>query len=492
MTESPWMTAAADFVPDPGLWIGGELRDLASGGVLPLVTPRDGSLLASVPSAGDADVDDAVAVALQTFNSGSWSRMGPTERGQVLQRWADLIAERSEELALVISLEMGKPVTAALEVEARAAENAIRWYGELSDKLMDEAPRGRVDALALVTREPVGCVAAIVPWNMPMTLLSWKLGAALVAGNSMVVKPAEQTPLSAVLLARWAEEAGLPTGVLNVVTGEGAVAGRRLALHPDVACLTFTGSPRVGKQLLTYAAESNAKPIWLELGGKTPFVVLADADLDAASDALAWGITFNTGQLCSAASRAIVAREVAEELVESVTVKLAKRVVGDPLDPATEIGPLASSQHRDNVLAHVRRGLGSGARLALGSAEKDPRDGCYFEPAVFTGVDPANPLAQEEIFGPVLSVLTAESLDDAVRLANDSAYGLGSSVWTSDVSSAHQVSRRIDAGTVWVNCFEEADMSVPFGGRKLSGHGADKSAHAIDKFTHLKTTWIAL
>ncbi|MEU0265135.1 aldehyde dehydrogenase family protein [Nocardioides sp. NPDC006303] len=492
MTESPWMTAAADFVPEPGLWIGGELRDHASAGVLPLLTPRDGSTLASVPSAGDAEVDDAVAVAVQTFTSGIWSRMGPTERGQVLQRWADLIAERSEELALVISLEMGKPVTAALEVEARAAEKTIRWYGELSDKLMDEAPRGRVDALALVTREPVGCVAAILPWNMPVTLLSWKLGAALVAGNSMVVKPAEQTPLSAVLLARWAEEAGLPTGVLNVVTGEGAVAGRRLALHRDVACLTFTGSPRVGKQLLAYAAESNAKPVWLELGGKTPFMVLADADLDAASDALAWGITFNTGQLCSAASRAIVAQEVAEEFVESVTAKLAKRVVGDPLDPATEIGPLASSQHRDNVLAHVRRGMESGARLALGSAEKDPRDGWYVEPAVFTGVDASNLLAQEEIFGPVLSVLTAESLDDAVRLANDSAYGLGSSVWTSDISSAHQVSRRIDAGTVWVNCFEEGDMSVPFGGRKLSGHGADKSAHAIDKFTHLKTTWIAL
>jgi len=488
--ESPWVSRARTLRPEGGLWIDGELREGV--GTLAIVSPRDGSLLADVPAAGETEVDTAVAVARHVFDSGVWSRAGATDRGRVLQRWADIIAERREELALLISLEMGKPITASLEIEARAAENTLRWYGELSDKLMDQSPRDRPDALALVTREPVGCVGAIVPWNMPITLLSWKLGAALVAGNSMVVKPAEQTPLSAVLMARWGEEAGLPPGVLNIVPGEGAVAGAALARHDDVATLTFTGSPRVGRSLLTYAAESNAKPVWLELGGKTPFLVLADADLDAATDALAWGITFNTGQLCSAASRAVVAREVADDFVSLARAKLVDRVVGDPLDLSTDIGPLASAQHRDKVLAHVARGVESGATLALGSAELDQRPGWYVEPVVFTDVRPGSALAQEEIFGPVLSVLAADDTDHAVRLANDSSYGLGSSVWTRDLSAALRVSRTIEAGTVWVNCFEEGDLSVPFGGRKLSGHGADKSAHAIDKFTHLKTTWIQL
>lgn len=490
--NSTWVDQANGLRLPFEMWVDNAPVTSGAGGEKELIGPRDGALLGQLPLASADEVDAAVRSARRAFEGGRWSRRQPRDRGRVLQRWADIVEANGDELALLISLEMGKPVTAAREVEVAAAVNALRWYGELADKLMDESPRGRPDSLAVVSREPVGVVGAITPWNMPITLLTWKLAPALAAGNSVVVKPAALSPLSAVALARWGAEAGLPAGVLQVVQGSGPVAGAALALHEEVAALTFTGSPEVGKQLQRYAADSNAKPVWLELGGKTPFIVLEDADLDAATDMLAWGITFNSGQLCTAAARAIVAAPVHDEVVTAVLRKIDARAVGDPLDPSTLMGPLVSRSHRDDVLGHIKRGVEQGASLVRGDVVAPSGPGCFLEPAVFTGVSADSDLAQQEIFGPVLSVLRADDVEHAVALANDSSFGLGASLWTRDLSTAHRVSRRIEAGSVWVNCFEEGDMSVPFGGRRLSGHGADKSAHALDKFTHLKTTWIQL
>ncbi len=477
-------------VPE-AMWIDGAW-DQASGRTLPLISPRDGSVVANVTSADAADVDRAVRSARRVFERGTWSRLEPRQRGEVLIRWAELMDEHRDELALLLALEMGKPVTVAWNIELRTAINTVRWYGELVDKLYDESPRGRNGAVALVTREPLGVVGAITPWNFPMTLAMFKIPAALAAGNSVVVKPATQTPLSLLRVAELSAEAGLPAGVLQVVTGSGSTVGSAIALHNDVAALTFTGSTEIGKKLLTYAGESNAKPVSLELGGKSPNIVFPDApDLDEAAAMAAWAISFNSGQMCTAASRLVVHEEIRDDFVARVIKHLDAHVIGDPLDPATTMGPLAYAGHRDDVVDEIRKGIADGATLVAGSDEKR-EDGLYVAPAVFTDVDPDSRLAQHEIFGPVLSVLTFATEEEAIAIANNSDYGLGSAIWTSDLSRAHRLSRQIDAGMVWVNCYEEGDTSVPFGGHKLSGHGADRSVHGLEKYTSLKTTWIDL
>jgi gamma-glutamyl-gamma-aminobutyraldehyde dehydrogenase len=473
------------------MWIDGAW-DHASECKQELVSPRDGSVIAQVPSADVADVDRAVNGARQVFERGPWSRLEPRERAGVLLRWADLLDQHRDELALLLTLEMGKPVTVAWNVELRTAINTIRWYGELADKLYDESPRGRHGALALVTREPLGVVGAITPWNFPMTLSMFKIPAALAAGNSVVVKPATQTPLSLLRAAELSAEAGLPPGVLQVVTGSGSTVGSALARHDGIATLTFTGSTEVGKKLLTYAGESNAKPVWLELGGKSPNIVFPDApDLDKAAQTAAWAISFNSGQMCTAGSRLLVHEDIRDDFVARVVKHLEAHVIGDPLDPATTMGPLAYASHRDDVVDEIRKGIAEGATLVMGSDEKR-EDGLYVEPAVFTGVHQDSRLAQHEIFGPVLSVLTFSSEAEAIAIANNSDYGLGSAIWTGDLGRAHRLSRQIHAGLVWVNCYEEGDSSVPFGGQKLSGHGADRSVDGLEKYTTLKTTWIEL
>ncbi|WP_435281214.1 aldehyde dehydrogenase [Streptomyces koelreuteriae] len=493
VTHDEWLRRAKAFQLSGAHHLDGA-DEPGSGATFPVVSPRDGRIIAEVADAGTAEVDAAVAAARRAFDTGPWPRLAPAERGRALLRLADLLDERREELALTVSLEMGKPISDADGIELRAVINTFRWYGQLADKLTDESPHTVLDALALVTREAAGVVGAVVPWNFPLTLAGWKIAPALAAGCTVVLKPSEHSPLSGLLLGRLATEAGLPPGALNVVNGDGPTAGRALGLHPDVDVLAFTGSTAVGRHFLRYAADSNLKRVWLELGGKSPNIVLPDApDLDQAAATAAWGIFFNQGEMCTAPSRLLVHSSIAERVTEAVVRRARELRVGDPLDPETEMGALVGRAHLDRVHDHVRCGVDEGARLRTGGERVlAETGGTYLEPTVLDQVDPGSRLAREEIFGPVLSVLAFDDLDEAVRLANASEYGLAAGLWTSDLSTAHQVSRRLKAGTVWVNCYEEGDLTVPFGGMKQSGNGRDKSAHALEKYTELKTTWIQL
>ncbi|TDD92221.1 aldehyde dehydrogenase [Actinomadura rubrisoli] len=490
MTDVPydeWRARAAGLVPYTGHHIDGAFT--GDPATTPVVSPRDGLTIAHVPSAGTAQVDDAVAAARRAFDAGPWPRLAPAERKAALLRWAALVERDRDALALLVSLEMGKPITESHGIELRALIGCLRWYAEAADKQLDESPRTAASSLALITREPAGVVAAVVPWNFPLTMAAWKIAPALAAGCTVVLKPAEESPLSALHLAALATEAGLPPGAFNVVNGPGEIAGRALGEHPGVDVLAFTGSTEVGRHFLRYAAGSNLKRVWLELGGKSPNIVLPDApDLDVAADTAAGNIFFNAGEMCSAPSRLLVHRSVADRVLDRVVARAESLRVGDPLDPATEMGPLVSAAHHARVMAHIEAAKSSGARLRTGGRA----DGPHIRPTVFDQVKPEMPVAREEIFGPVLAVLAFDDVDEAVAMANDSDYGLAAAVWTSDLSTAHRVSRALRAGTVWVNCYEEGDMSIPFGGVKQSGHGRDKSLHALDKYTDLKTTWIEL
>ncbi|MEK0097148.1 aldehyde dehydrogenase [Streptomyces sp. A475] len=493
LTHDEWLSRAKELDLSGFHHIDGA-DEPGGGATYAAVSPRDGQVLAQVADGGAAEADAAVAAARRAFDAGPWPRLAPADRGRALLRLADLLEERRDRLALTVSLEMGKPITDAYDIELRAAVNTFRFYGQLADKLTDESPHTVPDALALVTREPAGVVGAVVPWNFPLTIASWKVAPALAAGCTVVLKPSENSPLSALQLGRLATEAGLPPGVLNVVTGDGPTAGRAIGLHPDVDVLAFTGSTAVGRHFLRYAADSNLKRVWLELGGKSPNIILPDApDLEKAAATAAWGIFFNQGEMCTAPSRLLVHTSVAERVTEAIVRRAGELRVGDPLDPATEMGALVGEAHLGRVLDHIDTGTSEGARLRAGGARTlTDTGGSFLQPTVFDAVNPGMRLAREEIFGPVLSVLTFDDLDEAVALANATEYGLAAGLWTSDLSTAHRVSRALKAGTVWVNCYEEGDLTVPFGGMKQSGNGRDKSAHALEKYTELKTTWIQL
>ncbi|MDQ1724433.1 MAG: 4-(gamma-glutamylamino)butanal dehydrogenase, partial [Frankiaceae bacterium] len=473
-----------------GRWVAARSDDQLS-----VVSPRDNSVVGCVGAASAEDVDDAVRAARAAFDDGRWADRTPSERGRTLIRFASLIERDAEELALRISLEVGKPVRDALQVELAAVVRCLRWYGEIADKITDETLPTGPDSLGLVTRGPAGGVGAVVPWNFPLTMTAWKLGPALVAGNSVVLKPAEQTPFSALELGALALEAGLPEGVLNVLPGRGPVAGEALGRHPDVDVLTFTGSVAVGRAFQRYAAESNGKRVWPELGGKSGSVILPDADIEKAARTTAWGCFYNSGQMCSASSRLIVHRDVADEVVAFAVAEAERMTPADPLDWDAPLGPVVSEHALERVLAHARRAVEQGATVAYGSVDRydiGTGTGAYVRPMVLTGVTPDMSIAQEEVFGPVLSVLVVNDVDEAVRVANDTRFGLAAALWTNDLSAAHRVSRRLRAGTVWVNCFEEGGMSLPFGGVKASGFGRDKGAHAMDKYSDMKSTWIEL
>ena len=475
-------------------FIDGHFVPAAEGRTFEDISPRDGSVIGSVARCSRQDIDLAVRAARRAFEGGDWALADPVSRKRVLLRLAALIDEHREELAQLESTDVGHPIRDARRVDVRGVRNCFAWYAEAIDKVYGEiAPTG-VHALALVGREPLGVVGAVVPWNYPLILAGWKLAPALATGNSVVLKPAEQSPLSALALAELAAEAGLPDGVLNVVPGFGEEAGEPLGRHLDVDKIAFTGSVEIGRRFLRYAGESNGKAVSLELGGKSPHVVLADAaNLDAAAEAIGWGIFYNAGQTCHAGSRVVVQRELAEPLAERLVAFARDLVPEDPLEPDTKLGALVSSEHLDGVLARVERAAVGSARVLVGGRRAEPvPGGAYMQPTVMQAPDPLDPIVQEEVFGPVLAIQSAEDVEHAIRLANGTGYGLAAAVWTSNVTTAHRVARRLRAGTVWVNTFDVSSLTTPFGGVKDSGHGRDRSLHALDSYTHLKTTWVAL
>ena len=476
-------------------FIGGRFDDAPAERAFDCVSPIDGKRIASLAEVGARGVDAAVTAARKAFESGVWADMAPRARKKVMLKLAALVDQHREELALLDTLCMGMPISISNGYCVQWLINSLEWYGEAIDKLYDEvAPTDR-SVLALITREPVGVVGAVLPWNWPMGLLGWKVPPALAAGNSVVLKPDEQTSLSALRFAALAQEAGLPEGVLNVVTG-GPAVGEAIGRHPDIDVVGFTGSTEVGKLFMKYSAESNMKPVWTECGGKGPNIVFADApDLAVAAQTAAFMIFLNTGQVCAAASRLIVeesAREQVLEIIKGVGQALAP---ADPLEAQTMLGPIAKASQLERVLGYIDTGRKEGARLVTGGGRARIESGGFFiEPTVFDGVRNDMRIAQEEIFGPVLSTITFRTPEEAVAIANASTYGLSGAIWTQNLSKAHTLARALRCGSVAVNAYSDDahDITVPFGGYKQSGFGRDKSLHALDKYTQLKTTWVKL
>jgi gamma-glutamyl-gamma-aminobutyraldehyde dehydrogenase len=491
---SYWEALASNIRFQNKAFIDGCFVDAISGNTFEAISPIDGRKLTDIAACDEADVNVAVAAAKRAFDGGVWSRLHPRERKHAMLTLARLIDEHREELALLETLDMGKPIADAMAYDLPETAKCYAWYAEAIDKQYDEiAPTGD-NALATITREPVGVVGAVVPWNYPLMMASWKIAPALAVGNSVVLKPAEQSTLSALRMAELVKQAGIPDGVFNVVSGMGATAGKALGLHMDVDCIAFTGSTLTGKRFMEYASQSNLKRVWLECGGKSPHIIFEDCeDIEKAAKAAAAAIFTNQGEVCIAGSRLYVQASIYDTFMDSLTRHAQKMTPGNPLDPRSAMGAIVDKRQMQTVLSYIDTGLKEGGSLRTGGKQAQTVDGGnYIEPTIVECQRQDARLVQEEIFGPVLAVQQFSSEEEVIGMANDSPYGLGAGLWTANISRAHRVSRRLRAGLVWVNCYADGDITVPFGGVKQSGFGRDKSLHALDKYSDLKTTWFSL
>ena len=488
-----WHERAKRIRYETGHFIDGRHVDSVARGRFKVVNPATGEPLCEASAGTAADIDLAVGSAKRAFAARVWSRMAPRERMAVMAKYAQLIREHVAEFSLLDTLCMGKPINDMVTIDVPAAARNFEYFGELIDKIDGAVTATAADAFHYILREPLGVVGCIVPWNYPLLMAAWKVGPALAAGNSVVLKPAEQSPLSALLMAQLFIEAGAPPGVFNVVNGLGETAGAALALHNDVAKIAFTGSTEIGKQMLIYAGQSNMKRVALECGGKTPQIFLADLpDMDAAVTYAINGIFGNMGEVCNAGSRLLLDKPIAEEFLAKFIERGRNAYrAGDPLDPATNLGPLVTQEHRRRVLNYITKGQSEGARLAFGGNTPD-LPGSFVNPTLFTGVNNRMTIAQEEIFGPVAAAIEVNGINEALTVANDSIYGLAAAVWTRDLNVAHKTVRDLEAGVIWVNCFDNGDMTQPFGGYKQSGQGRDKCLESLISYTQTKSAWINL
>jgi gamma-glutamyl-gamma-aminobutyraldehyde dehydrogenase len=472
-------------------YIDGEFRNAINGETFDSINPATGELIAKIASCDKADVDLAVSKAREAFDDGRWSKMHPSERKAVILKLCALIEQHSHELAVLESMDSGKPIVDCEQIDIPEIIHVFSWHAELVDKIYDQVAPVGSDAMSVVVREPVGVVGAVLPWNFPILMLAWKMAPALAAGCSLVIKPALQTSLTALKVAELAGLAGVPNGVLNIVTGRGSKVGESLGRHMDVDMVAFTGSTDTGRRFLNYSAESNIKKVVLELGGKNPCIVLNDAEnIDFVAEQVCAAAFWNMGENCSAGSRLIVQSEIKEALMERVKHHAKAWTVGNPLDPNNRLGAMIDAGHFDKVASYLAVGKEKGYSLLLGG---NTHEGRFIEPTIFDGVNNKDALAQEEIFGPVLSVITVDSFEEAIAVANDTEYGLAASVFTAHAKKAMRAAQAIKAGTVTVNCFGEGDITTPFGGYKQSGFGGrDNSIHAHDQYTEIKTIWMDL
>ncbi len=493
--NTSWHKKAEALKCEGRLFIGGEFVHARSGQVFESINPANGAALAEIARGDKADIDLAVADGLKAFKSGGWSRLAPRQRMAVIMRFADLIDAHRDEFALLDTLDMGKPIAEMLSIDVPASTLCLRFTAECIDKLQGTVGATAPDVLSYVLRQPLGVVGCIVPWNYPLLMAVWKIAPALAAGNSVVLKPAEQTPLSALLLARLFVEAGGPAGVLNVVNGFGVEAGKALALHHDIEKIAFTGSAEIGKLMFVYAGQSNMKKVSTECGGKSPQVVMADApNLEQAAATAVDGIFGNQGEVCCAGSRILVEQKILPEFLEIFKSKAeASYAAGDPLDPATTMGPLVDFNQQKRVLNYIDIGKQAGATCLLGGGVPTGLEqGAYVAPTIFTGVTNDMTIAREEIFGPVASIMSFSDYHEAVTIANDTNFGLAAGIWTADLGRAHRFARDVEAGMVYINSYMAGDMQFPFGGWKESGNGRDKCFDALVSYTQTKSVWAAI
>jgi acyl-CoA reductase-like NAD-dependent aldehyde dehydrogenase len=474
------------------LLIGGEWRDATGGQTMPVINPATEDVIAEVAAASPADVEAAVAAARAAL-AGPWGQMPARERGRLLWKMAERLTERIDEIARLETLHNGKPIRESRQVEIPLSAEVLQYYAGWADKIYGETVPIKGDGLVYTRREPLGVVAAIVPWNFPLLLATWKVAPALATGNVVILKPASQTPLTALALGEIAVEVGLPPGVLNVITGSGGTVGQALVEHPGIDKVAFTGDTSTGKHIMRSAAET-LKHVTLELGGKSPNIVFADADLDAAVRGATVGIFYGKGEVCAAGSRLLVERSIKDQFIEKVAARTKKMVAGDPLDPNTRLGAISSRSQLERVLRYVDVAKQEGASLVAGGSRTDigTGKGYFMQPTVFADVRPEMTIAREEIFGPVLAAIEFADVDEAIARANDSMYGLAAGVWTRDLKKAHYVAARLQAGLVWVNTYNAYDVGASFGGYKQSGFGRELGQHALDYYTQLKTVWVDL